>query len=203
VQCLNERVQLRCGPTSRVTHATRRSSTVLRGCPTHAGSVSSHTRSRSRKKRTRSHGILKTGFAMAGSALGGSGTQNPRVGNASPGLPSPSRFVASAPSVRDKDTHCGSTRQYLSSRGRRGSCTPRRLVGIGCLHLERRPLRRGVVDPFQRWGSSGTWLTLFEINHDVPLYESVRNSDRSGIRARAKFLENDKPGREKTCAGLL
>jgi hypothetical protein len=92
---------------------------------------------------------------MAGSALGGSGTQNPTVGNASPALPSPSRSVASEPSVRNKDTHCDSTTQYLSSRVRIGPCTPRRLVGIECLRLERLPLRRGEVDPVQRWGLLG------------------------------------------------
>ncbi len=41
---------------------------------------------------------------------------------------------------------------------------PRRLVGIGCLRLERLPLQRGEIDPVEYWGSSGTWLTLFEIS---------------------------------------
>jgi len=37
----------------------------------------------------------------------------------------------------------------------------------------------------------------------VPLYASVRNPGPAGIRARARFLENDKPGREKASPGLL
>src|SRR5208282_2578069 len=52
-------------------------------------------------------------------------------------------------------------------------------------------------------GSYGIWRTLFEIKHGVPLYVSVRNSDPAGIRARARFLENDKPGRGMASPGLL
>ena len=37
----------------------------------------------------------------------------------------------------------------------------------------------------------------------VFLYVSVRNSDPAGTRARAKFLENDKPGRGMASPGLL
>jgi hypothetical protein len=54
-------------------------------------------------------------------------------------------------------------------------------------------LQRGEIDPVEYWGSSETWLTPFEIKPGVPLYASVRNRGPSGIRARARFLENDKP----------
>jgi len=42
------------------------------------------------------------------------------------------------------------------------------------LRLERPPLQRGEIDPVEYWGSSGTWLTLFEISQ---VFRSMRQCE--------------------------